>query len=574
MEENLSPKVESKIYIDTDLGSVRILRGLNQFEAEKNIPNLFGKSVRERYFQIRKGIYGEFGNVKLDDIAKLVSDNTREWPNRELVKNLYLPNLYEFIDSENKRISDLKNPEERKEQGMRLAITNYMLGLMIHQAIDGNGQTQRVIALSYIHEHDEEKRNHFLPIKYDERSDKFLPQFIVKYENFKYCPIPDLTVEEKETLKLALEINNTDSETAKEETNESVLDYIKKFDELGIVLSVPESDFDMQEGKYFFVKKYLATRVLNILEEKYPGYFFPYISLPNDPGSVIKSSLLTTFLTTTEGKRCLGEFIMSGKMNIRDEKLGEKYFLEWAQNTLTNLQSQFENALNQEDEFKHLLKHEQYKAFSKRIITSVSIAHEFQSDEIIKTVNGSIRYQGHFELNPEKLGNLNSYPHEVHFFDVIPDGERKTGISAMVILVACRGGYQSFGHIIFNWNRDNATTALLNSNPIIEEGMLKIEDNLPSPIVESMKMGDEKEAVYGVYRMSNEIIETLMLTGMSRLRTMGFTRVEIPKDSPILESLGKKFTKKLLQKQRDGTYIINLDKIKKYNKYIEEIIKK
>lgn len=171
----------SNLLVDTESRTVRQIRSLNQKGLDIIIHEgkLRGGSFLDRLTKCRTELFGKFENVKGDPPTEY-----RKQGAKKLVWNLLgtgpIPQYLEFIDPVEiipysnrlgftvdklyqfiKENVDIKNLNMASE---RLASIVFSIGTLIHPYIDGNGQTMKSVALSYLEELATEKyRNATFP---------------------------------------------------------------------------------------------------------------------------------------------------------------------------------------------------------------------------------------------------------------------------------------------------------------------------------------------------------------------------------------------------------------------------
>lgn len=148
-------------YTDTDTTDIRLERLQKEEDMYINLGEYMkGKSIVERITEIRETVFGDFGDVKGDKVTKVREGNVEaggflfvpldnEGSMRlfgDLTKQI--DRLYEYL---------IKDSEERVDtiefdKVVRFSSIVYSLGVTLHPYIDGNGQTFRIAAISYISE--------------------------------------------------------------------------------------------------------------------------------------------------------------------------------------------------------------------------------------------------------------------------------------------------------------------------------------------------------------------------------------------------------------------------------------
>lgn len=107
-----------------------------------------------------------------------------------------MPAFVKFIDDQEEEIAAFENGK-KEGSGFRLAVLVYLLGLTIHQSVDGNTQSANIISLSYIHQFCPDYKENFFPIKYisNNDSDDYLK---VPFPDFDSTLPPDLSDKHRE----------------------------------------------------------------------------------------------------------------------------------------------------------------------------------------------------------------------------------------------------------------------------------------------------------------------------------------------------------------------------------------
>jgi hypothetical protein len=86
-------------------------------------------------------------------------------PSNDAVEEV-LPEFEKFVDDMYQRIAQLPEGEEKKQAALRLNSVMFVDGVLIHPVRDGNGQTFKMLTLSYLHDLIPDMKDKYLPIKY------------------------------------------------------------------------------------------------------------------------------------------------------------------------------------------------------------------------------------------------------------------------------------------------------------------------------------------------------------------------------------------------------------------------
>lgn len=77
-----------------------------------------------------------------------------------------LPSLFNLIDETYEDIGMIDNQDRKDDAALRLVSVLYSLGITIHPALDGNGQTFKAMVLTYLHELTSVYRGKYFAIKF------------------------------------------------------------------------------------------------------------------------------------------------------------------------------------------------------------------------------------------------------------------------------------------------------------------------------------------------------------------------------------------------------------------------
>ena len=159
------PKVPD---VDTNRPDIRQQRIKNQKELEPLLSRMEDMSAVERMTLIRERLFGGFGNVRGDYPTRIreseVASRTTLYPESKHVGEILFPAYIKVIDQLYDKVLEIKDENLRDTAVVRLASVAYTLGITIHPYKDGNGQTLRMLALSYIQELSQSK-NSYLPYR-------------------------------------------------------------------------------------------------------------------------------------------------------------------------------------------------------------------------------------------------------------------------------------------------------------------------------------------------------------------------------------------------------------------------
>lgn len=352
-------------HTDSDTNSLlqRYVRGVDQYKFEKkSLPTLNGANWKERWTTIRNALFKQHNQENLISLTTPRETEIKDYPNPKLVDELYRPALERFTDGVE---ANLPNEAQQSEKGFRLAVVNYVLGILMHPSLDGNGQTFRLLALSYIHEHCPEFSDKYLPIKYtaDPSETKIrgwdearLHKVKMGYPNIEQMSEEDQKLLEcfHETCGIGLKVMREGNDVSSDHlgdwrekrTNELVNNIMAK---VGVTMEQV-----MPKGIYLpdvALAKYIGT----ILAERYPGYSFEMY--PDKKHE--KMYLLTASLTTPSGLHALRSFIDTGSCGIEGENLDpENNALMILDGFLSVTEKQLKEVMSAETAIKHDTRHQ------------------------------------------------------------------------------------------------------------------------------------------------------------------------------------------------------------------------
>lgn len=161
---------ESKTITDTNRPEQRIIRLTNQLEMEPSLERLYSMSLIERVTYIREKIFGQ-SDVRGDLPTRIRNTTVRTesegeevfYPDQVRIAERYFPDLVKFAD--NLYDEMLKQPSLDEDQVLRFCASIYDMGILVHPYIDGNGQTFRIVAESYLQEFMTAAEDKYFPFK-------------------------------------------------------------------------------------------------------------------------------------------------------------------------------------------------------------------------------------------------------------------------------------------------------------------------------------------------------------------------------------------------------------------------
>ncbi len=190
MDEKSNSSEPTKI--DTNLTENRQKRAKNQFEFEQTkLPETFGQKFKDRFLMIRDGLFAGFSDVDGEDVhrlakqGKVMSDKRGQTPDEYMPTDAaaeeVLPKYMGMVDSWYQEINRMPYSEDREQAVKRMLSTMFVCGIMIHPVRDGNGQSFKMTALSYLHDLLPQYRDKFFPIKYDVKTHMYEHEVGIKF---------------------------------------------------------------------------------------------------------------------------------------------------------------------------------------------------------------------------------------------------------------------------------------------------------------------------------------------------------------------------------------------------------
>jgi fido (protein-threonine AMPylation protein) len=193
---------------DTGTEESRRQRELNEYAMESLLSQMAEMSSIERLTLIREQVFKGFDNVKGDIATKVRSvpvtrGGSDKYPNELIMATELFPNFIKRVDEMYDAVKNIPDPKQRSESAIRLAAFIYNTGMATHPYRDGNGQTIRQLALSYIQELDPTSRNKFLPMRKESEREKQI-RFNLELDTTTEDVTPDTIEEEQRLKRLAL----------------------------------------------------------------------------------------------------------------------------------------------------------------------------------------------------------------------------------------------------------------------------------------------------------------------------------------------------------------------------------
>lgn len=163
----------------TDTPEIRARRAEKEVFVREHLDAVRGLSFYERILFVRENLFETYvRGDKPSEIRKGSLGLMEGFPEAGAPEAIY-PNFVKIVDTLDSFIQDLPK-EQQSESSIRLAAIIYGIGIPLHLFKDGNGQTLRLVALSYIHEYSPELKGKY----FSQRITTEDPQPIkLKYDN-------------------------------------------------------------------------------------------------------------------------------------------------------------------------------------------------------------------------------------------------------------------------------------------------------------------------------------------------------------------------------------------------------
>ncbi len=360
----------------------RAIRGERQFEFENNLDKLEGEPIGERFLTIRQALFKDVlveGGLRMDQLISEKAPPT--YPDRNLLAESLLPNYYKLVDDLHDQISSEENPQQKAEMGKRLAVLTYFVGVTLHQAPDGNGQTNKLISLSYIHEFCPQYKENFFPVKYDDGAtddSSYDHTSDLRWNSKSYfgklkSTLPPIIREDdQKQFNIIKQIREIDKRSnivgnppegwtnRQSESKRMLLDLISSSD---IQIS-EETRENLGQSDPGGISLDIRTDISDVLDKKYPGYHFSVWgdSPPTADSTIAKEFAMTALLTEPDGRNVLEAYVKGGTnaaKSYEPEVGGErmKLFYTDTSDTLTFLEGEFDRVIGTETKSIHIQKH-------------------------------------------------------------------------------------------------------------------------------------------------------------------------------------------------------------------------
>lgn len=139
---------------DTDDPEVRALRVINQNNVEEELRLTFDMDFEQRFKFIRAKLFNGLPSVRGDspteyreeELKRSLSVSKANYASADLVPIF----IKEFSQQVDKLVQEVHFSPEATDQARRLVTVIYCLGIPLHPYSDGNGQTLRLLMLSYL----------------------------------------------------------------------------------------------------------------------------------------------------------------------------------------------------------------------------------------------------------------------------------------------------------------------------------------------------------------------------------------------------------------------------------------
>lgn len=156
--------------VETTAINKDILRISQQKVIESKLDTMRGKSLIERLTSTRETIFEGLDSVNGDlptqirqSYANLSVGGIDVVPSAKDLSESLFPSYIRTIDTLYDQL--LANPETNQDAVLRFCALVYCTGIILHPYSDGNGQTLKLVTLSYLHEFLPQTREYFFPTR-------------------------------------------------------------------------------------------------------------------------------------------------------------------------------------------------------------------------------------------------------------------------------------------------------------------------------------------------------------------------------------------------------------------------
>lgn len=344
---------------NTDSNEVRQKRGVNQFRYEDTaLSSCTSQPVSERYRIIREAIFKGIEDVKGVDPTEIHSKGQlHEYPSRKLVREIYQPEFWEFVDHAYEEINTLKDPE-RSSMGFRLAAVTYCLGVIIHHAEDGNGQTYKLLTLSYLRELCAGYSAAMIPIKYDSENNRrnIMAWNSTGLNNLIVAPPAEMYTNEIDR-KLYSMLFRSPFKNEDEEYNLGPEEWRENMERMAQQLADEIKSLGLPINTDLGTISPLiriGNNISSYLAQKYPGYRFSRYPKSLDKAAKKEYALITLFRTSA-GREFLVDYIRGNKATFSSEIEEENEALKTLHEIFVWFEIELERVVSAEEKVDHHL---------------------------------------------------------------------------------------------------------------------------------------------------------------------------------------------------------------------------
>lgn len=318
---------EIEVPYDIENEETRASRGTAQYQNEIEIlRDSTHLSAPERYLLIRNKIFGKYQEIQKDSPTALVRNiDVTAYPDGKRVGEVYLPKFFKLLDNLEEAVQHLDG-KQQSEQGLRLAATCRLLGILVHNAPDGNYQTNELMTLSYIKEFCPEYSESFFPIKYtseDPEHKKALGSISINMLKTGDSLPLTMDLEDKSLLALSPQIMETvyrpdQDKISLEERTQNIknylIDILPQLNDAG--LSTDGIKEKIESATFYSNAVVEVTgAIARHINSKYPGHTVLSTGFGSKNEAHMGKAYLELFLNTTQGRDAIREYVLMGQVS-------------------------------------------------------------------------------------------------------------------------------------------------------------------------------------------------------------------------------------------------------------------
>lgn len=352
--------------VNTDSEENRVKRAVNHYNFElADLPHTFGKNFKDRFVSIRLSLFKGFPNISGEDHSTLLSEGRVLSDDRAQIHDEFMPSneaaeaalegYMPMVDRWYQEIQALPDGEDKDEATFRMLSAMFIGGVLIHPGRDGNGQTFKGLALSYMHDLLPHYGDKFIPIKYGR--DTYTPEhemaitfmggrFLHEQNDLTAGAVPEIEPKTDKDKRVVDYINRAfeiqyrtpyiEEESFDDREKKIEVALSEMIDEAARELGMPEIAEKQiyryaEEKRFLFLKKKVPVYLPQITSfsrgcldylrtQGYPSEQVQ-VTVYGPPGQKIDraSNAARQLMATEEGQRVLTEYVMTGSAHVGEE---------------------------------------------------------------------------------------------------------------------------------------------------------------------------------------------------------------------------------------------------------------